>query len=425
MTQPDLSPDPFVANYDEALVGDLPIPNVLTCIDGTQITSARQWQQKRRPELLALFSQEMFGKTVAPRQQFSTAERTQTDILNGLGRMSQITLRYGQAADQSARLLYILPAAAKKPVPIFVSLNFGGNQEIMDCPMISMPTGWFPDKPQNGYINNRATDATRGINARRWPIEAILKRGYGIATAYYGDFDPDFDDGFQNGVHPLGFDAQTTCVADDQWGAIGAWAWGLSLLADYLITLPQVDAARLIVLGHSRLGKAALWAGAQDERFAIVISNNSGCGGAALSRRNFGESLERINQAFPHWFCRNFHKYGRNASPSALLPDRGVAALPFDQHALIALMAPRPVYIASASEDLWADPQGEFLAAKLASPVYALFGKQGLPLDEVPALDTSVGETIGYHNRTGKHDILSFDWERYMDFADKHFQCCE
>lgn len=464
------SPDHLAANYDEALVGNLPIPDVLTCTDGTQISTAQQWRQKRRPELLELFAREMFGRTLAQRQLLAAEEHSEMTILGGLGRMRETTLRYGQAADQVTRLLCILPAAAKGAVPIFVALNFGGNQEVMESSAICIPEGWFRSDPQNGYVNNRATAASRGVNARRWPLETILQRGYGIATAYYGDFDPDFDDGFNNGVHPLslsngthplGFSNNEKRIIDDAWGAIGAWAWGLSLLADHLITLPQVDASRLIALGHSRLGKAALWAGAQDERFAIVISNNSGCGGAALSRRNFGESIERINRVFPHWFCRNFHKYGRKETsplppPSECSPAKpaacssaqsdaprstqsntacsnaqsntasqanttaAVAALPFDQHALIALIAPRPVYVASATEDLWADPRGEFLAAHLASPVYALFGKEGLLADQPPPPDTSIGEAIGYHSRSGKHDILRFDWERYMDFADKH-----
>ena len=399
-------------NFDESKASGIPIPDVLTCEDGTKITSKEQWLSKRKPELMKLLEREEYGKTPVGKPEKLRFVVTSEDknALGGKATKRDVSIYFSDKPTPRADVLLYLPNGRKNLAPCFVSLNFGGNHAVTDDPAIKLSEGWFRNDEKKGYVNNRATEMTRASSVERWPIAEIIARGYGVCTAYYGDFEPDHVEGMNAGVRALFLKAGQDKPAADEWGAIGAWAWALSRMADYLQTLPEVDAKKLAVLGHSRLGKTSLWAGAQDERFGIVISNCSGAGGAALHKRIFGETAAALNKNFPHWFDTNFKKYSDNE-----------AALPFDQHELIALMAPRPVYIASATEDLWADPRGEFLGGKFAEPVYALFGEKGLGTDEPPVADKSVGDFIGYHARTGKHNILLFDWEQYMSFADKHW----
>lgn len=402
---------------DEEKVPPYTLPDPLVCTDGTTVRDAATWQRKRRPELLELFAREVYGRTPAtPAASRVRAQVTSVDrgALAGKAVRKEVTIWFTDKKDgpQIHLLIYQPPGEprAHAPWPAFLGLNYYGNECVNADPGITMSTAWMRANADFKIVNNRATEGTRGAHASRWNVETVVARGYATATIYYGDLCPDRNDGIPLGAAGKLFGTKdANDRAPDDWGAIGMWAWGLSRALDYLETDPEIDAKRVAVHGHSRLGKTALWAAAQDERFAFAISNDSGCGGAALSKRIFGETVGVINTSFPHWFSKNFRRYNENE-----------AALPIDQHELIALIAPRPVYVASASEDLWADPHGEFLSAKNAEPVFALFGKQGLGVAKMPAIDHPVqGDGLAYHIRTGKHDITLYDWMQYLAFADR------
>jgi len=400
-------------NHDEAKVGSYTLPDILTCLDGTKVTDIKTWREKRRPELLREFEQSIYGRTpeVPTKIRFETTS-VEPRALGGLATRKEITIHLfdDPAAPRIALMLYT-PNHVKQPAPAFLGLNYFGNQCVDPDPTITPSTLWMRPMAAEGIVNNRATEKTRGVQARRWPLELALKRGYAVATYFYGDLEADNFDGWKTGLRGyLLRKAGRDQPADDDWGALGVWGWGLSRAMDYLVTDPAIDAKRVILFGHSRHGKTALWAGAQDERFAIVISNDSGEGGAALGRRNFGETIAMSVRSAGYWYCGNYRKYIDRASER-----------PTDQHMLIALIAPRPAYVASAEQDLGADPRGEFLAASHAEPAYRLYGLRGLGGLEMPGVERPVGDYVGYHLRSGGHDILAYDWEQFMNFADRHF----
>jgi len=395
--------EPADTNYDESKVPPYELPDPLVTFDGRKVADLAVWRTVRRPEILGAFAGLVYGRTPEIKTRLH-AERIASDtpVFGGIGIRRQVRLRLFEAPDAPwIDLLLYVPSRAGGPVPVFLGLNYG-NQGVDADP---------------GIVPSRNADCQRGEHAQRWPLELVLKRGYAVATFHGGDLELDrhgsgcrfTEEGWKKGVRHLVLEQQgRTEPAEDDWGAIGAWAWGLSRALDYLQTEPDLAGDRVAVVGHSRTGKTALWAGAQDERFALVISNESGQGGAALARRRYGETVAASYALSGSWYCRNYQKFGNNES-----------ALPVDAHLLIALIAPRPVYVASAEQDRWADPRGEFLAAKHAEPVYVLLGQPGLGVAEMPAVNHPVGRTIGYHIRTGEHDITSYDWERYLDFADR------
>ena len=400
------------ANYDENKVPQYVLPPLLVAQSGEMISNTTDWERTRRGEILRLFEESVYGKTPGNPVEVSYTElQSNKDFLNGKAVLKEVLVSFKtERGEKEMLILIFLPRNETGPVPLFLGLNFYGNHTAHSDPSITVVKNWSRNSEAMLVSDNQTTDKSRGLAGSRWPVEEILERGYGVATIYSGDLDPDYDDGFQNGIHPLFYDKGQEKPQSDEWGTIGAWAWGLSRALDYFETDSTIDHERVAVLGHSRLGKAALWAAAQDMRFAMVISNNSGCGGAALSRRKFGETVEIINTAFPHWFNGNFVQYNGKEEE-----------LPIDQHMLLALAAPRPIYVASAEEDRWADPKGEFLSLYHAGEAYQLFGHPGVT--DMPEVNKPVvvGK-MGYHIRTGKHDITLYDWERYMDFADKYLK---
>jgi hypothetical protein len=388
-------------NFDEARVPAYSLPDPLVMADGTPVRTAAQWTGRRRPELVRLFEHNIYGiSPPAPRGMRTIVTDIDRHALGGLAVRKQVTILLdGRSDGPQIQALIYLPAHADGPAPVFVSPNFHGNQAVAADPAIAITTSWVTQA--EGINKGRATARSRGVDAAQWPIALLLSAGYGIATYCTGDVYPDGDAKFAESIQPY---FGTSPSAPDHWGAIATWAWGLSRVYDYLASDREVDSKRVIVVGHSRYGKAALWAGARDPRFAAVISNDSGEGGASLYRRRFGETIRVMNN---YWFAPLYKTWSEREDE-----------LPVDAHALIALVAPRPVYVASASEDQWADPKGEFLAARGADPVYRLLGVEGMAAGEMPPPGGVLMSRIAYHLRAGPHDITAWDWANYLRFAD-------
>jgi hypothetical protein len=303
--------------------------------------------------------------------------------LGGKATRKDITVYFDAGETLCMNLLMFVPNDADGPVPAFLGVNFKGN------------------------------DATFGEAARRWPYEYIISHGYAVATFWRDDVDPDWHDGFKNGIHGL-LDAGKERMADS-WGTIAAWAWGLSRALDYLETDKDIDSRRVAVFGHSRLGKTALWCAAQDERFAAAISNNSGYGGAATSKCGNGERVvDFLRYGSWDWFCENFKVFTDD------LEDKK----PYDQSFLLALIAPRLLIVGSAKEDKGADPESEFLTSLHASSAWELLGEKGLVTpDRMPLTGEVLDEgNVCYHYREGRHFFSREDWNTYIRILNKKFK---
>ena len=397
-------------------------PDPLTMRDGAKVTTARQWSRQRKPELQALFEHYMYGTLPsAPKHLKFDVERVDKNFFGGKATKKEVTISFSKDANAPAiHLLLVIPNAKPKDAssssakksrgfPVFLGLNFCGNHALVTNTDVALPTDWMA-KSCAGCVDNRATDAGRGTQVDVWNLEQSIDRGYAVATFYYGDIEPDTTNattGLRAYLANNGGSA-TWQMGPTDGGAIAVWAWGLSRAADYLVTDNGIDAKRMAVVGHSRLGKAALLAAAFDERFAMAIPLQAGCGGTAPSRGKIGESVKAINTHFPHWYNAEFKKFNDE-------PDR----LPFDQNCLIALVAPRPVLIGAAQEDTWGNPTGVFEMAQAADPVYRLLGAKGLDAKQMPELNQLVGDHLAYFIRPGKHSMAEIDWKVFWDYADK------
>ncbi|MDA0832177.1 MAG: acetylxylan esterase [Planctomycetota bacterium] len=394
-------------------VSELPVhtelPDPLRMMNGEEITTADEWFEKRRPELKDLFQHYMYGYLPAsPEKIRFVVERENKLIFDGKAELRQVAIHYGPDDCPPIHLMIVVPTKRSGPVPVFLGVNFCGNHSALDDTSVLLPTAWlYPHCP--GCENNKATDAVRGGEKEKWDIEQSIREGYAVATFYSGDVDPDKAD-FTDGVHPYFLKPGQTELDKHDWGTIAAWAYGLHRAVDYLHQEKDIDIDRIAVMGHSRLGKTALLAGAFDERIDLVIPHQAGCGGTAPSRHDIGESVQRINTVFPHWFNDTFPEFNEL-----------VERLPFDQHCLAAMVAPRPLLFTNAVEDSWADPEGQFSVLKAATPVYELLGVEGLAADEYPSPGQLIDSRVGYFIREGTHSTTPEDWKIFRAFADKHF----
>ncbi len=401
-------PDDEVAgipvNYTEAKAEGYSLPPVLRLENGKPVKDAKTWIEKRRPELVRLFERYQFGRAPEPAAGIRFEKFEEGSAFGGIAKRKQVTIRFSSKDDgPQADLLVYTPAKAKGPVPLLLHVSFTANSNTVEDPEVREGSIWTRE--------HKRAPASTGRRFGTLPVERFIEKGLGVATIYYGDIDPDFDGGVPYGVRSLYLKEGQQAPADDEWGAIAAWGWGLSRALDYFETADDVDGSRVALLGVSRLGKTVLWAGARDTRFAAVIASCSGEGGAAIARRNYGELLDHLAVRFGYQFSGNYSNYkGR------------VDEFPVDAHMLVALLAPRPLLLQTGDEDKWSDPRGEFEAAVAASPVYELLGKKGLGTDEMPAPGEPILNDLGYLMHDGGHGMRPPDWDVFLTFLTKYLE---
>jgi hypothetical protein len=394
----------FPVNYNEDSVGTYTLPDALRLQNGTKVSDSKTWMQKRRPELVKLFEEFQFGKMPGRPSvlHFDVLDKG-TATYNGTAIRKQVTVYFTNDTVNKMDLLIYLPAKAVKPSPLLLIINFSANCAAVDDPGV-----------KQGYIWSREGKkvlASRTGIFGKINVQDFINNGLGVATVYYGDIEPDFKTGIQFGIRGHYLKKGQAQPAPDEWGAISAWAWGLSRAMDYFEKDKQIDSKRIALQGTSRLAKTVLWAGAQDTRFKVVIASCSGEGGAALSRRNYGESINHMTDT-----SRYFYQFAANRHNYAMDPNLA----PIDAHELVALMAPRPLLLQTGDTDYWSDPKGEFLAAVAAEPVYKLFNKQGPGTGVMPkAGDQSFLNTLGYYMHSGGHGTLPSDWPIFINYLKK------
>ena len=372
------------------------LPDALIMADGTKVTTTEQFENERREEILELFEEHVYG--ALPKDGFTTSFEVVEEglALDGKATRKQIKIITKTEKGTSEALMLLYVPNTEKPSPVIIGLNSNGNHAAIADENV-LPSYTFD-------VEDGTWKEKRGEKAYRWNIADSISRGYAVATIYSGDFAPDNGKTYNSRVVSL--------FNEEDFKAVGAWAFGLLRAVDYIMQDEAIDSEHIAVVGHSRLGKAAVWAGANDTRVGMVISNDSGNSGASLSRENRGETVYSINLAFPHWFSSKYADYGKNED-----------ALPVDQNLLLATIAPRLLYVASAEDDMWADPQGAWNSLMHATNAFELYGLEVIPNSEnQPVVNTPVWtESMGCHVRTGWHDMQAEDWAYYLEYMDTYF----